>query len=181
MHTARSSHFLLSSARFGLLFLFLTGALGNASAQDPGKKKQKTPLPTPTHGGLVYSSPNGVDLALDLYLPEGDGPHPVVVWIHGGGWKNGSRNKPKNLFLQKEGIAVASITYRLIPSQWPSQLDDCRAAIRYLRQNADTYQLDPEAVGVMGSSAPVAYTEKELEKCRKMYQSRDSKGEQTSK
>jgi acetyl esterase/lipase len=93
---------------------------------------------------------------LDLYLPEeADAPLPVIVWIHGGAWFGGSKDNPGQvLALVGKGYAVASIGYRLSQhATFPAQLEDCKAAIRWLRANAPTYQLDADHIGAWGASA----------------------------
>lgn len=105
---------------------------------------------------LEYSRPNGYSLSLDLYLPEKTGktPSPVVLWVHGGGWLNGSKKKCKAAWLTEEGYAVVSIDYRLTDvAIWPAQIDDCREAVRWVRRNADKYGLDADRIGSWGSSA----------------------------
>jgi acetyl esterase/lipase len=96
---------------------------------------------------------------LDLYLPEAkaDKPHPLVVYIHGGGWESGSKDEADVLLgLIKGGTpyAGASINYRLTDqAQWPAQIFDCKAAIRWLRAHAEEYNLDPGKISVFGISA----------------------------
>jgi acetyl esterase/lipase len=92
---------------------------------------------------------------LDLYLPEKvRGPLPVVVWIHGGGWSSGSKDGCRAAWLSGKGYAVASINYRLSQQAvFPAQIEDCKAAIRWLRANAGKYHLDADHVGVWGASA----------------------------
>jgi acetyl esterase/lipase len=93
---------------------------------------------------------------LDLYLPEkADGPLPVIVWIHGGAWTGGSKENPgQALAFVGKGYAVASIGYRLSQHAiFPAQIEDCKAAIRWLRANARTYNLNPQRIGVWGASA----------------------------
>lgn len=96
------------------------------------------------------------DLKLDLLVPSGAGPFPVVVWIHGGGWLSGSRTPiPSNVSaLCTLGYAVASVDYRLTDvAVWPTQIQDCRGAVRWLRAHAGTYNLDPDRFAAWGSSA----------------------------
>jgi acetyl esterase/lipase len=96
------------------------------------------------------------DLLLDLRIPTAaPGPTPVVVWVHGGGWSGGSRAMPARASaLCERGYAVASIDYRLTgTAPWPAQGQDCKGALRWLRANAATYDLDPDRFGVWGSSA----------------------------
>ena len=94
-------------------------------------------------------------LKLDLYRPKDiTGPIPVVVWVHGGGWKNGSHKKCPAVWLAQHGFAVASIQYRLTDvAQWPAQINDCHNAVRWLRKQAVSYQLDADHIGAWGSSA----------------------------
>jgi len=105
---------------------------------------------------IEYARPNGYSLLLDLYLPERaqDEGAPVVLWVHGGGWKNGSKEKPKAAWLAEEGYAVVSINYRLTDvAQWPAQIDDCREAVRWARRNASVFGFDLDRIGTWGSSA----------------------------
>ena len=96
---------------------------------------------------------------LDLYLPEAaaEKPHPLVVYIHGGGWEAGSKDEAEVLHgLIKGGTpyAGASLNYRLTDqAQWPAQIHDCKAAIRWLRAHAQEYHLDPDKIAVFGISA----------------------------
>ncbi len=92
---------------------------------------------------------------LDLYLPEKtDGALPVIVWIHGGGWRGGSKDRCPAVPFVTKGYAVASINYRLSQhATFPAQIEDCKAAIRWLRANASKYHLDPQRIGVWGASA----------------------------
>ena len=106
--------------------------------------------------GIEYV-PNGHDRQrLDLYLPHDPQSRrlPLIVWVHGGGWRSGDKkNCPARRFFG-EGYAVASINYRLSRhAVFPAQLQDCKAAIRWLRANADERGIDPNRIGVWGSSA----------------------------
>lgn len=105
---------------------------------------------------LEYAKADGKPLLLDLYVPkEGKGPFPLVIWVHGGGWKSGSKEtfRPAQGLLGK-GFAVASINYRLSGEAiFPAQIDDCKASVRWLRTNAAKYNLDPRRFGAFGSSA----------------------------
>ncbi|HAN31744.1 MAG TPA: hypothetical protein DCQ06_09130 [Myxococcales bacterium] len=92
---------------------------------------------------------------LDLYLPKDPAPVPVLIWIHGGGWKAGDKaSVPANVMTYvKSGYAVASVNYRLSDQPWPAPVADVKAAVRWLRTNAQAYGLDPTAFGAWGSSA----------------------------
>jgi acetyl esterase/lipase len=100
--------------------------------------------------------PHGDANKLDLYLPEkADAPLPLVVFIHGGGWQAGSKDDGgPGLGLLAKDYAFASINYRLSQeAKYPAQIEDCKAAIRFLRANAKKYSLDPDHIGVWGASA----------------------------
>lgn len=92
---------------------------------------------------------------LDLYLPADDGKeHPLVVWIHGGGWSMGGRRPCPSKPLTGYGYAVASVSYRFSQQAiFPAQIEDCKAALRFLRAHAAEYHIDPARVGVAGESA----------------------------
>lgn len=92
---------------------------------------------------------------LDIYIPKADGdPRPLVVWIHGGGWRQGSKDRCRAVPLLQKGFVVASINYRLSGhAVFPAQIHDCKAAIRWLRSHAVAFGVDPDRIGVWGSSA----------------------------
>ena len=90
-------------------------------------------------------------LALDLYLPDGVTSPPLVLWIHGGGWKSGSRKDCKIRWMTDHGFAIASISYRLTDQAiFPAQIHDCKAAVRWLRANRKTYGYSTEKLAVAG-------------------------------
>lgn len=108
--------------------------------------------------GLVYAEREGPALRLDLYVPDCEGPHPAALVIHGGGWKTGGRAILDAAVLARalarEGIAAASISYRLAPqSDHPAQIEDCRAAFDWLQEHADDLALDRERIAAVGASA----------------------------
>lgn len=104
---------------------------------------------------IEYARESGRPLKLDIFRAEDQtGKRPLVVWIHGGGWSKGSKDNCPAMWLAANGYVVASIQYRLTDvAKWPAQIDDCRAALRWLRKNAEQYGIDPERVGVWGASA----------------------------
>lgn len=137
-----------------LLIPLAVGLSGSALAQGPA-------------GGMIEGVKAQRDLAyverghdrqkLDLYVPEkGTGPFPLIVWIHGGGWAAGDKGgcPPLRDGFTGRGYAVASLNYRLSgDAVFPAQIEDCKAAIRWLRAHAKEYRLDPAHFGVWGSSA----------------------------
>lgn len=108
---------------------------------------------------IPYAETDNPRQMLDLMLPKepASKPLPVIVFIHGGGWRGGSKHNG----VRKISEAVAtgnyagvSINYRLSSeSKWPAQIHDCKAAVRWVRANAEKYNLDPEKIGIWGSSA----------------------------
>lgn len=80
-------------------------------------------------------------------------PMPVVLWVHGGGWRRGSyENLPD--WLAGQGYLVGSVEYRLSEeSKWPAQIEDCKLAVRWLRANAEQLNIDPNRIGCWGTSA----------------------------
>jgi acetyl esterase/lipase len=94
-------------------------------------------------------------LLLNLYLPDpGTPPYPVIMWVHGGAWRTGSKENSRFLRMVDHSYAVASIEYRLSQEAiFPAQIHDCKAAVRWLRANAVQYKLDPSHIGAAGGSA----------------------------
>jgi len=107
--------------------------------------------------GIVFSEPNGKQLLVDLYLPQGiEYPPPVILWLHGGGWRIGDRKLGPDLsrYFAERGFAMASIDYRLSgEAKFPAQIEDVTNAIRWLRMAGDKYGFDGSRVGLWGSSA----------------------------
>jgi len=104
----------------------------------------------------TYAERSSGPLKGDLYLPDTDVPAPVVVMIHGGGWRNGGVDDMARFArrVAEAGFAVFNITYRLAPEhKFPAQLEDVRAAVRWLRSSAAVYNIDPDRIGAWGYSA----------------------------
>ncbi len=146
---------------FALLALAAGLALAPSRAQDVGADTVIN-LPKPAHvriyPDLPYVQSGQPRQKLDLYLPSpvpGD-PMPLIVFIHGGGWKKGSKADGRAFAFRMtaQGYAVACVDYRLSSDElFPAQVEDCKAAVRWLRDNATRYRLDPEHVGAVGVSA----------------------------
>ncbi|HTM53652.1 MAG TPA: alpha/beta hydrolase [Pirellulales bacterium] len=106
---------------------------------------------------VVYGKGAGDELKLDLALPKDvSGKRPCILWIHGGAWRGGSKSEFEGPLRAsaKAGYVAATISYRLVPkSIFPAQVEDSKCAVRWLRANADSLGIDPERIGVVGSSA----------------------------
>ncbi len=109
---------------------------------------------------LPYAATENPCQRLDLLLPKKratDKPLPVVVFIHGGGWQGGNKTGGRgnvSPLVESGHYAGVSVGYRLSGEAiWPAQIHDCKAAIRWIKGNAKKYNLDPEKIGVWGSSA----------------------------
>ena len=107
--------------------------------------------------GVEFSNAADQHLQLDLARPKnGDGPFPAIVCIHGGGFRAGTRDGYDRLCvtLAQHGYVAVTITYRLSPAaQFPAAVQDCKAAVRWLRANAAKYRVDPARIGATGGSA----------------------------
>ncbi len=107
-------------------------------------------------GGIEYCAGEDYCLTLDVYVPEGAGPHPAILAVHGGSWRSGTklhwfRHARK---MARAGFVVVAINYRHAPAhKFPAQIHDCKAAVRWMRMNADTYKIDTERIGGVGYSA----------------------------
>jgi acetyl esterase/lipase len=104
---------------------------------------------------LEYARVGQQTLKLDIYSPRQPvGKLPVVVWIHGGAWNSGSKEGCPIGFMAAKNLAIVSMDYRLTEvAPFPAQLYDCKAVIRWLRANADRFDLDANRIGIFGASA----------------------------
>jgi len=105
---------------------------------------------------LIYSEPNGIPLGLDIYQPAGDGPFPILMLVHGGGWCQGDRQGyvEHGRYFAEAGYLAASIDYRLAPANpFPAACDDVTVAAAWLVAHAAEYGGDPARFGAYGGSA----------------------------
>ena len=109
-----------------------------------------------TRYGQVYVERETGPLKADVYLPEGEGPFPGVVVVHGGAWYIGTRAQLSGAarLLAQHGMTAVAISYRLAPKhQFPAQIEDCKAAVRWMRERAEALKIDPGRLGGFGYSA----------------------------
>lgn len=114
---------------------------------------------SPTVSDMTYCTLGGVDLKMDVYLPEDRSQlAPVVMYVHGGGWAAGDkRNGPslaETAMLIQNGFAVFSVNYRLAPEfLFPAMIQDVKCAVRSIRAHAADFNINPDRIGVWGASA----------------------------
>lgn len=153
--------------------LVALGTLACAREQFPAKPPAHTPPPgqarippsgtaayppelQPTFADLAYANASSAQI-LDLFVPEGEGPFPLVINIHGGAFRGGSKemlNPAIARALLDAGIAVASLNYRLSgEARFPAAVNDVKAAVRYLRANAPRFRIDSQRFLAFGQSA----------------------------
>ena len=128
----------------------------NRTAGKRGDRNRGLPEGAKVLRDIVYAKVGQRELVLDLYLPSNPrGKLPVVMWIHGGGWRNGDKGSAGAARpMVGRGFAVADVAYRLSGEAiFPAQVEDCKAAVRWVRANATKHGLDGERIGVWGSSA----------------------------
>ncbi|WP_254514004.1 alpha/beta hydrolase [Anatilimnocola floriformis] len=142
-----------TSLRFAAALALLFCWSGFAAAQ---KARPNLPKGFVGEYDVKYVPDGDAAQALDIVYPEtpSDKPLPLLVWIHGGGWSGGSKSEMPYLSQLARGYVVCSVEYRFSQKAiFPAQIQDCQAAIRFLRANAKKYSIDPEKIGVGGASA----------------------------
>ena len=115
--------------------------------------------PALSERNIDYAGGGRQDQMLDLEVPEGPGPFPLLIHVHGGGWRSGKKGQGGGIAMVRprmlaQGYAFASINYRLSgAAKFPAQIQDCKAAVRWLRANAGQYRLDADRFAAWGTSA----------------------------
>lgn len=109
-----------------------------------------------TKRGVEYVRHGDIALLADIAMPAAKGVYPAVLLVHGGGWMTGRKEQMGFLAerLAKRGYTAVSINYRLAPRhKFPAQIEDCKAALRWMRENAAKYSIDPTRIAGYGFSA----------------------------
>lgn len=121
-----------------------------------GRVESRMPDNVIAEENLTYRQIGRDVLQLDLYRPDGPGPYPAVLIVHGGGWETGSR-KMEAAFakqLAARGFVTAPVSYRLGETgRFPAAVHDLKSAVRWLRANAGRLHIDPRRIAVVGGSA----------------------------
>lgn len=140
-----------------LLSFLATAALAQQPKPLPTKLAPELTASLEAHLGLVYARYGQREMQLDLWkLHTASQPLPAIICIHGGGWFKGERSSMANLAqaLAAKGFVTATISYRLSgEAKFPAAIQDCKAAVRFLRANAAKFGINPNAIGVTGLSA----------------------------
>jgi len=133
---------------------------GSGEGGARGSDGRRAPEGVTVHRDIPYAGTTNPRQTLDLILPKKpatDKPLPVIVWIHGGAWRAGSKSGGLGRVAPHVATgryAGVSIAYRLTGETiWPTQIHDCKAAIRWIRANAGKHNLDADRIAVWGSSA----------------------------
>lgn len=149
--------------------VMLCTAIFTAQAQSPARGADAPPAKKNARGveveeKITYGRGGEVDLKLDLARPDaGEGPFPGLVFIHGGGWRGGNRQRYRREIenAAQQGYVAVTVTYRLTEADksgkakypFPAAVHDVKAAVRWLRANAEKYNVDPQRIGAIGGSA----------------------------
>src|SRR3990170_225369 len=109
--------------------------------------------PAHEHKDVVYAAVDGRNLGLDLYVPAGVTRPPLLVWVHGGAWRSGTKAQVPPIFVQN-GFATASLDFRQsTDARFPADVHDIKAAIRFLRAKAQEYGYRTDRIAIAGSSS----------------------------
>lgn len=122
----------------------------------PPTDQQRQDKTYESHLDIAYVANGHRRQKLDLYLPipKSGKPLPLVIFVHGGGWKGGDKSSAPVREFVNAGFAVASVNYRLSQHAiFPAQINDCKTAVKWLRTNADPYNLNPNRFAAFGKSA----------------------------
>lgn len=158
----------MGPGRRAVTLLLVAAALVTAGCAAPASPRERVRAGTGDDLGAdrvlrdrVFARRDGATLRLDLYLPGTAGPHPLVVYVHGGGWEAGERRiRPGSAVgraarsLLERGYAVATVDYRLSGSaDFPAQVVDVADAVRWLRARSGEWGVDPNRIVLWGGSA----------------------------
>lgn len=144
-----------------LISLIMLAVLSTACSTHLGKPSAPGPARVQTHYERIRDQTfTPADwpkpLLADVYVPEGEGPFPAVLVIHGGGWESGDRDQVKSIAkrVASRGFVAINVTYRLVPTAiFPAQLQDVQQAVLWTRANAQRFHIDPKRIGAFGYSA----------------------------
>lgn len=112
------------------------------------------PEVAPDFTDVIYGTVGDMDLGLDIYMPDGVDSPPLIVWVHGGAWRAGSKSGGVPVQFLDEGYAIASLDFRQsTDAQFPAMIHDIKGAIRFLRGHADDYGYSADEFAISGASS----------------------------
>ena len=137
-----------------VLLLFFVVVISVLAQRRNSAEPPKVPEGITVHRDMAYVTDGHERQKLDLYVPDKGENLPLIIWVHGGAWRGGDKTHYIRMEYLKAGYAGASINYRLSQHAiFPAQIEDVKAAVRWLRANAETYRLNPNRFAAWGSSA----------------------------
>ena len=134
--------------------LAVVAAAANAK-DDPQKILNRLPKGTIIERDIVYAKNGEREMLLDVYRPKSEKPLPLVIWFYGGAWDWGNKDRSQPLIpMLSGGYAIAGVTHTKSKEEiFPAVINDCRAAVSFLRLNAKRFNLDPKRFGAAGESS----------------------------
>ena len=134
-----------------IILISLSATVAEQTVEPNNPQSSQVPA---IYRNLPYVTNGHQRQVLDLYVPKSQEKLPLIIRIHGGAWLGGSKDSDGPADFPSQGYAVASINYRLSQhAVFPAQIQDCKSAVRYLRANAQKYNLDPNRFAAWGASA----------------------------
>jgi len=153
----------IATVRAIMLFMGIALVSVPARGQERRARDARRQVPKGVRAVLDVAYVPGPDIhplqKLDLFIPidplgPSHGPLPLIVYVHGGAWRGGDKRDFPAMGLTAAGYAVAAVNYRLsADAKFPAQVQDCKAAVVWLRKNAKAYGIDPDRIGAWGDSA----------------------------
>jgi acetyl esterase/lipase len=159
----KTTYALSALVLLAVITLSLIAFLANQQANTPSTDKSVANLLSEITNstvqiGVPYSNDSNPYHLMDVYLPVGSGPYPAIIYVHGGGWTGGSRSNfnVTAAFYANRGIAGFAIDYTLSTGNktaWPENIQDVVESVRYIREHADVWGIDPNRLAILGYSA----------------------------
>ena len=140
---------------FTVLYTLAVVAAAANAKDDPQKILNRLPKGTIIERDIVYAKNGEREMLLDVYRPKSEKPLPLVIWFYGGAWDWGNKDRSQPLIpMLSGGYAIAGVTHTKSKEEiFPAVINDCRAAVSFLRLNAKRFNLDPKRFGAAGESS----------------------------
>ena len=143
------------AALCGMVAFLISNPASAAKKDDPQLILDRLPKGTIIERDIVYATNGDRKMLLDVYRPKSDKPLPLVIWFYGGAWDWGNKDRSQPLVpMLSRGYAIAGVTHTKSKEEiFPAVINDCRAAVSFLRLNAERFNLDPSRFGAAGESS----------------------------